>query len=358
MFAIEDTAIQVCWRGLGPGDHTVTVGPVSVTGAGPAGAVDVPGLLPDTSYDVSVDGRKAGRTRTLAPPPGRELYRFATVNDVHIGERAFGFRRTIRERDVDVPFPIRCLSAALDEATQWGAQRMVVKGDLTETGRAREFEAVGRELGVLDMPVDVVLGNHDVIRRAADGAPILRAAGLHVATGAEAVDVPGLRIVLAPTARTGASSGHVSPAEREAIVALVAGSATPVMVAVHHYPQRFRFLTTWPPGIPGPEARPLLDAIEGAQRDALFVSGHSHRHRRREHGALRIAEIGSTKDYPGAWAGYVVHEGGIRQVVRRVAEPSALAWTERTRRTLFGIWGLWSPGTLRSRCWTLNWSDN
>ncbi|HVE94903.1 MAG TPA: metallophosphoesterase [Acidimicrobiales bacterium] len=313
------------------------------------------GLAPGTDYDVSIGRRRAGTVRTLVPPPGRELYRFATVNDVHIGERAFGFRRTIREKGVTVPYPVRCLRAALDEAQEWGAQRIVVKGDLTDLGRPPEFATVAEELARVDAPVDVVLGNHDIGRRKSNGVPVLVGAGLHVATDPTAIDVPGLRIVLAPTAHPPLGRGHVPPTIRQEILELIRGAGTPVLVAVHHYPQRWRFATNWPPGIPGNEAQPLLDAIDRTSPGAVFVSGHSHRHRLHRHGTLRVAELGSTKDFPGTWAGYVVYEGGIRQVVRRVAEPSAIEWTDRTRRTLFGLWGLWSPGTLEGRCWSHEW---
>jgi len=51
-----------------------------------------------------------------------------------------------------------------------------------------------------------------------------------------------------------------------------------------------------------------------------------------------------------------VHEGGIRQVVRRVAAPEAMAWTERTRRVLGGLWGWWASGRLADRCFTLGWA--
>ena len=67
--------------------------------------------------------------------------------------------------------------------------------------------------------------------------------------------------------------------------------------------------------------------------------------------------MGSTKDYPGQWAGYAVHEGGIRQAVFRVADEAAIAWTETTRRAMGGVWGWWSPGRLADRCWTLEWPN-
>ena len=72
-------------------------------------------------------------------------------------------------------------------------------------------------------------------------------------------------------------------------------------------------------------------------------------------GHVVVTETGSPKDHPGTWTGYVVHEGGIRQVVRRVARPDVIRWTERSRRAAGGAWGVWSPGRLTDRCWDLPW---
>ena len=44
------------------------------------------------------------------------------------------------------------------------------------------------------------------------------------------------------------------------------------------------------------------------------------------------------KDYPGAWAEYRVHEGGYTQLVRRIATPAAMAWTEQTRSMFAGLY--------------------
>jgi hypothetical protein len=82
----------------------------------------------------------------------------------------------------------------------------------------------------------------------------------------------------------------------------------------------------------------------------MISSGHTHRHRRRHVGPLVLTEVGSPKDYPGTWAGYVVHEGGIRQVVRRVSGAGLLRWTDYTAGAAVGLWGLWSPGLLGHRC--------
>ena len=109
------------------------------------------------------------------------------------------------------------------------------------------------------------------------------------------------------------------------------------------------------PGAPVPMAKRFLDAVAAAAPAALVVSGHTHRHRLRHRGPLAIAETGSPKDYPGTWTGYVVHERGLRQVTRRVARPDAIPWTEHSRWAGFGLWGLWSRGTLPHRCFTLHW---
>ena len=99
---------------------------------------------------------------------------------------------------------------------------------------------------------------------------------------------------------------------------------------------------------------PLLKASD-AGRAVFVTSGHTHRHRRRRHGPAVITEVGSPKDFPGTWAGYVVHEGGIRQVVRRIARPDVLRWTERSAAAAFGLWSRWSPGTLDDRCFPHTW---
>ncbi len=45
------------------------------------------------------------------------------------------------------------------------------------------------------------------------------------------------------------------------------------------------------------------------------------------------------KDFPGTWAEYRVHEGGVMQVHRRISTPEALAWTDQTRAMFAGFYG-------------------
>ena len=50
------------------------------------------------------------------------------------------------------------------------------------------------------------------------------------------------------------------------------------------------------------------------------------------------------KDYPGAWAEYRVHEGGVLQIVHRISTPEALAWTEQTRGMFPGLYASYAFG--------------
>ena len=390
VFAVEDTAVQVAWRALPApavwlklGDRSVHVEATPPaylrrTGKRPSslvrepgafggpGAITIDGLCPDTVYDLTVEASGQPRCRlqhvaTLPTPPGKLLYRFATINDLHLGEPAFGYRKTIEDvyplPDGWQPYTVRCARAALEEAMEWGASTIVVKGDLTKDGAPAEFHEAGELLAKLPVAVEVTFGNHDFHDLETDGRPMLAEWGIHVPREPWARDLPGIRIVLGHTARADSRWGRMIARQRDQIVALAAEAPSAAFVAVHHHPQRWRWPNLYPPGIPGPEAGALLDALAAANPATMVASGHTHRHRTHRHGPLVAVEVGSTKDYPGSWAGYAVHEGGIRQVIRRVAAPNAISWTESTYWALGGLWGRWSPGSLGERCFTHAWPE-
>jgi hypothetical protein len=202
--------------------------------------------------------------------------------------------------------------------------------------------------------MNAILGNHDIRSEECDGAAVLRARGIDVATGTRAIDVPGLRIVMLPSLLD-YHLGQWSDADRDELVRIAHESDRPLFVATHHYPQRFNFATEFPPGIPAGNARLLLDALDEAAPGSVIACGHTHRHHRRHYKSLLITEIGSTKDFPGVWAGYRVFEGGIMQTVHQIQEPSARAWLDRTGRVLFGLWRYWSPGLRSHRNWSWEW---
>jgi 3',5'-cyclic-AMP phosphodiesterase len=357
VFAVETDAVQVVWRRLDGGTHDVTARAAGTTvsatvaATGGPGAVVLDGLPAGSAVEVSVDGRVVDRVTTLTPPPGEELCRFATVSDTHIGGTTFGRLPTVM---IDAKAHDECLAGAIGELRAWGATFLAVKGDITETAKEDEWERAASLLSAADMPVVAVPGNHDVWRGPIEGVDAFAAAGLDLTVGGVAHhDLPGVRIVLVDATVPGHHHGTVA-AHTEAVCDLVAGVG-PVVVLLHQHLQRWRATTHWPPGVPGPEGRAFLAAVARANPDVVVSSGHSHRHRSTRVGPLVVCEVGAPKDFPGTWAGYAVHEGGIRQVVRRVSTPSAVHLTEQTSRTFGGAWARWSPGHLDHRCFSHTW---
>lgn len=360
VFAVEDDCAQVTWASLPPGRHVFRAGPahaeVEVEDGGGPGAVDLAGLAPTTEYELTLDGSRVAKFRTLTSPPGALLSRFATVNDCHVGETAFGYFRTIRERPrPEEPYSVRCLRAALAEARDWGATHLLVKGDLTNHNLATELDIAGRMLRRSGMEVSAILGNHDVTRRGVNAREALAKHGIVVDPKPRAVDLPGIRLVLVQSARRGYSRGFLDDVQIEGAAELIASSPTPVFLALHHPLQRIDRNLVWPPGIPGSEAGPFLEAVASASPNVVIASGHSHRNRFRKVGTIPLVQTGSTKDFPGAWTGYAVHEGGIRQVVRRTTAPDVMRWTDQSRRAVLGAWPVWSSGLRSWRCFSHSW---
>jgi len=359
VFAAEPNAVQLSWGRLGAGELTaraVTGGEVAVEvtieADGGPGTVVLDGLAPDTDYLLQV-GPHSLQAHTPAPPPGRELYRFMTLSDMHLGQDDFGLVRKMRERDVDELHTLRGTRAALAEGRAWGAQHLVLKGDLVDRASEAEYDLLDKVLAEAGLPSEAIPGNHEVKSyREVDHVEAFARIGLTAPDGVRSVDLPGLRLVLVDSTEVGAHGGqiaHALPRLAEAI------DGRPALVVLHHHLLPVPVSTHWPPGVPSPMARRFVAAVAEASPAAIIASGHSHRHRAHRHGHVVVTETGSPKDHPGTWTGYVVHEGGIRQVVRRVARPDVIAWTEHTRRAAGGAWGHWSPGTLPQRCFRLDW---
>lgn len=328
---------------------------VPAWGDGGPAALVVEGLPAGVTLPVDVDGGPAGSATTLAAPPGPERCRVAVLSDLHVGEPKFGFWPAVPHPDPDDPPNERCLRSALRDALAWGAQAVVLKGDLTDTGEAAQFETLAAILDGLGVPVVATLGNHDVKAGRADGRAVLGAAGVEVVVaGSSTLDLPGLRLVVADVTVEGQHHGSVAGVGDE-VVAAAASAPAGVLVAFHHHIHVRRGGAWWPPGMWGPEASDFLDRLAGANPRTLVTTGHTHRHRRRDHGPVVIAETGSPKDGAGTWTGYVASDGGIRQVVRRVTGRDELRWTDATNKVALGMWGRWSPGRLGDRCFVQTW---
>ncbi len=306
------------------------------------------GLQPDTDYEW-----EGFAFRTL-PEPGERLATFATVNDVHLGEVEAGIiggtdiGPTFRTEPGDDPYPEVMNRGAVAEIAALGPDAVLVKGDLTSTGTPAEY----RQFLDLYEPAFgdrllVVRGNHDAYygHDFAD-EPLQR------------VDLPGATLVLVDTSVKARPNGSLTGDQLERLDAIGAEADRPVLVFGHHH--------CWNPdsaerpegyfGIVPDASERLVDVF--ARRPMLrgYFAGHTHRNRVRRFSAtgdVPFVEVASVKEYPGVWAEYRVHEGGILQILRRIASPEALVWTEKTRHMYEGTYRDYAFGQLTDRCFVI-----
>lgn len=365
VFAVEHDTAQFAWRGLpsGPlqlvvhhrtGDTTVDLGEASDVGAAEVGGF-APGTA--TAVDVIVGGRSiAQRVVTTLDAIGADpTAKIATISDLHLGEDGFGLVRRLREPRGTEPYALRCARAAVCEAQAWGAELLVIKGDITELGMPDEWEMFDELLADVQIPVVAIPGNHDTFekRGSLDATTELQRRSLFPAP-VHSSDVGGARVVMADSTVPGHSFGRLGRWRPELTAAV--DTDQPVLLFTHHHLEDKRYPWFWPLGVQKFDTTALLDALFDANPDLVISSGHTHRNRVRRHRTGLVTEVSATKDYPGVWAGYTVFPGGVRQVVRRIAEPTCLAWNDRTHAVVGGIWGRWSPGRIGDRSVNHEWT--
>lgn len=372
VFAVEPTCAQLDWAALGPGPVRFRCADtvVDIIADGGPGVVDIEGLPSGHTLTISVTGegvadRVTGRAglalcvQTPQAPPGSELARIATISDSHIGETTFGYLHTIGEPIgtlAESAHSLRAVRSGAREALEWGAQRLVCKGDIVDQSHPGHWAHTIDALGSVTVPVHLVPGNHEVKkRRSIDPADALAGSAIRYTGRVDHIDLGGAGLVLVNSSIPDHERGTLQDLvdDVEEALADVEGGA---LIAMHHHLRSGRAAKTWPVGVPREEAELFLDRVARVHPNAMVTSGHVHRNRLRHHGPVAISCVGSVKDYPGVWAGYVFHEGGMRQVIRRVADPEVLRWTERTGDALGGFYRHWTPSTLTKRCPVITWS--
>ena len=361
---MDDTSAQITWRGLRPG----TLGVRSATSitrrhldrsAARTGAITLGGLTPGREHRLVLDGDAVASRAELTVVtrerlPGEAGARVATLSDLHLGTTSFGHFGTITESDPAVAHPQRCARAALVTATRWGAEHIVVKGDLTEAGRISQWRAYAELVADQPVPIDAIPGNHDRVglgRRdclAPETASELY--GFSMVSPMVVRDLPALRLILIDTTRSDRHGGSVAAVADDVVdaVAELRGHGN-VLVLAHHQIDPLLRAEGWPPGVDRAEAARFLRRLGAVHPRVLVTSGHTHRHRRRTRGGATSTQVGSVKDYPGVWASYVAHEGGIRQTVRRVEQEDCVTWVDQTRRAVLGGWRWIAPGRRSAR---------
>ena len=347
-----------------PGTERVAtrVGDHEVTTTGPRHVAQVAGLEPDTEYPVAVEGAPPApflppTVRTLVRPSGRLRATVATANDTHLGEREAG--RTgdpatdaigpiLRSTPGDPPYPEVMNRAVVDEMRTLDPDAVVVKGDLTAVGSDDEYAAFLAVYGALGERMHHVRGNHDAFldpTMAVEGAPY-------------AIDLDGATLAVLDTVIPGTDAGQLPADQVQWLDDLASERTGPVLVFGHHHcwnveadrrPDGPYF------GIRPADSEALVNVVSRHDHVVGYFAGHTHTNRVRRFASARrvpFAEVGCTKDCPGAWAEYRIYDGGYTQVMRRVTAPAAFDWAERCRSMIQGIYGELVLGPLEHRCFT------
>lgn len=345
-----------------PGAVVATrVGDREVSTTGPHHVARVDGLSPDTEYQLEVEGASADErwlpalVRTLEQPSGRLFATIATANDVHFGETECG--RTgdpatdaigpiLCAESGDPPYPEVMNRAVVVEMARLDPDAVVVKGDLTDTGRPEEYEAFLGVYGELGPRMRHVRGNHDAMRDPA----------LAIQNAPYTIDLPGVTLAVLDTTLPGAVGG-VLPSAQVGWLDDVAETVTgPLLVFGHHPVWNIEAARVDPHyAIARDDSLAFVELIARRENIAGYFAGHTHSNRVVRLGGARavpLVEVACTKDYPGAWAEYRVYEGGYTQVMRRVTEPAAFAWAERARTMIQGVYRDLVLGSVHSRCFT------
>jgi predicted phosphodiesterase len=307
------------------------------------------GLEPDTDYHL--DGFSF---RTLARPPGERLSVFATVNDVHFGETECGIIEGLDVGPIfsvaegEDPYPETMNRGAIEEMSQLDLDVVVVKGDLTSKGT---FEEYARFLEFYETAFGErlvhVRGNHDSYygNTFADDAP-------------KAVELAGVTLAVIDTSIPEHAAGRVTEDTLDWLSDLASTSEQDILVFGHHHvwnPESSNRPATYF-GINPDDSERLVEVVARHPRITGYFAGHTHRNRVRRFrasGQVPWVEVACVKDFPGAWAEYRVHEGGVLQVFHRISSRAALEWSEMTREMYAGDYFRYAFGELHDRCFAI-----
>jgi predicted phosphodiesterase len=336
------------------GDHTVET-------MGPFHHARIVGLAPDTDYELTVDGASPdqwlpSQVQTLARPPGELLATVATANDVHFGETECGrtgdpatdaIGPVLSVPSGARPYPEVMNGAVIAEMIELDPDAIVVKGDLTDRGLREQYDAFLRAYGALGTRMHHVRGNHDAIvdpELARQRAPY-------------SVELPGVTLAVLDTAVPHTVGGALPPHQLAWLDALAAATTDPVLVFGHHpvwnLDEPVRSDANY--AIALDDSVAFADLVGRRANIGGYFAGHTHSNRVFRFARARrvpFVEVACTKDYPGAWAEYRIYEGGYTQVMRRVSEPDAFAWSEMARTMIQGIYRDLVLGPIEARCFT------
>jgi predicted phosphodiesterase len=304
------------------------------------------GLRSDSEIEIGLL-----KIKTFPKPPGELLCRFATVNDVHIGEKTAGLIEGFSEIEGissepgEIPYPTLMSMGAVDEISHIKPEVVLAKGDLTSGALDSEFNEFKDIFGgAFNDRLFITIGNHDAKSTSNFSCEVV-----------QVINIPGLKIVLIDTSITDQYNGQIKDSTIDAIDEIAHESQTPVLIFGHHNiwnpSSRVRPETYF--GVNPTDSEKFVSLMGNNVKIKGYFAGHTHRNRVRRFDQSMgkpYVEVAALKDFPGSWAEYKVYEGGVLQVHRRLSSIKCLDWSDRCRNLYGGRYAQYSFGELEDRC--------
>jgi Icc protein len=169
------------------------------------------------------------------------------------------------------------LAAAVEavRATEPQPDAVLVTGDLADHATDKEYEQLRELLAPLQVPLHVLVGNHDDRRalRRHFGVP-----GEADAPVRYSVDLGPLRLVVLDTKRPGEDSGELGPEQLEWLDSELAAAPEQLTLVAMHHPPIVTGIPVWDEiGLPPADRQALGDVIERHPQVRRLVAGHVHR---------------------------------------------------------------------------------
>ncbi|HOX28224.1 MAG TPA: metallophosphoesterase [bacterium] len=306
------------------------------------------GLDCDSVYDFQIS--RAGAViykssfRTLKRPRGDFNFRFATINDIHIGEEIYGliFLPGMKwppltpglKLDIDgAPFWQYSNEAVIEELNALELDFVIVKGDLITDHTEKNIITAKEMLDKLKHPYYILRGNHD------------RAGGLpedyfmkHFELDERwcSFEHKGYGFLLLDNinpknGNTAFSKRQIDWFESE----MIRMKDLPVFVYMHNPPMRMierSFVNRVDEFLSIIDAHPMVEGV---------FYGHSHGNKRMLRKAkgksVPFVETAATMDYPGGYNVYDVYSGGYVQMCIRPHDERSCKWRELNEKAYYGL---------------------
>jgi hypothetical protein len=202
--------------------------------------------------------------------------------------------------------------AAAAEIAAWAPDAVIVKADLTDTGKVEEYDEFLSVYGALGDRLHHVRGNHDAIRDPS----------LAICDSPYTVDLPGVTLAVLDTTAPGAIGGTIGPDQLAWLDDLAATSDRPLLVFGHHPCGISAMFTSTRGSISYDDTAAFLDVVARRRGSRVLRRAHAYEPRN-----ARRAPDPDGRSRAAGLSGCVGRvsdlRGGLMQVMRRTKAGSA-----------------------------------